>query len=275
MCVEKLTLSQEDLESGVGYLQQYSVRDTYPLHTHKDFFEVFYIQRGRAIHKVNGESQLLSNGSFVLVRPDDIHQYEFLNTFDIELISCGISMEVMEKACKLLGYTANQFCQSYLPPHTVLSGFEFGDVVRKLTKIPEKEEGVERKQYFLSILPQFLYLFMEKDKGKSKTIPIWLSKLLEIMNEREFYIGGLPKLLEASNISQEHLTRELKKHVGLTPTQLINIKRMNYAAELLLDHKHEIVEICYMCGYNNLSYFYQTFKKNFNCSPKEFIERRK
>ena len=38
-----LTLPDYDKISGVGYLYQKSVKETYPLHTH-DFYEIFYIR---------------------------------------------------------------------------------------------------------------------------------------------------------------------------------------------------------------------------------------
>ncbi|HJF08592.1 MAG TPA: AraC family transcriptional regulator, partial [Phocaeicola coprocola] len=38
----------------------------------------------------------------------------------------------------------------------------------------------------------------------------------------------------------------------------------------LVDSTMAIAEICYECGFNNLSNFNRIFKKKKNCSPKEF-----
>ncbi|MDD4590103.1 MAG: helix-turn-helix domain-containing protein, partial [Parabacteroides sp.] len=41
---------------------------------------------------------------------------------------------------------------------------------------------------------------------------------------------------------------------------------------LLVDTTNSISEICYECGFNNLSNFNRIFKKRKECSPKEFRE---
>jgi len=38
----------------------------------------------------------------------------------------------------------------------------------------------------------------------------------------------------------------------------------------LVDSTHSISEICFACGFNNLSNFNRIFKKKKGCSPKEF-----
>lgn len=68
--VELLHFSEENLHTGEGarVLHQCGVPATYKIHTH-DFYELFLVSHGGAIHAVNGRSQLLSEGSFVLMRP--------------------------------------------------------------------------------------------------------------------------------------------------------------------------------------------------------------
>ncbi len=69
--VELLHFSEENLHTGEGarVLHQCGVPATYKIHTH-DFYELFLVSHGGAIHAVNGRSQLLSEGSFVLMRPE-------------------------------------------------------------------------------------------------------------------------------------------------------------------------------------------------------------
>ena len=43
-------------------------------------------------------------------------------------------------------------------------------------------------------------------------------------------------------------------------------------SRLLVDSTMSIAEICYECGFNNLSNFNRIFKKKKECSPKEFRE---
>lgn len=98
--VELLHFSEENLHTGEGarVLHQCGVPATYKIHTH-DFYELFLVSHGGAIHAVNGRSQLLSEGSFVLMRPRDVHRYDFFNNADFELLDIGIPRTVFERLC--------------------------------------------------------------------------------------------------------------------------------------------------------------------------------
>ena len=65
---------------------------------------------------------------------------------------------------------------------------------------------------------------------------------------------------------------EFKMNAGKSLSDYIIDVRMGYAANLLIDTSTPIADICYECGFNNLSNFNRIFKKKKNCSPKEFRE---
>jgi len=266
----KISLPYENIADGVSFLRQKSVRETFRLHTH-DFYEFFYIVRGKAIHEINGENQVLSEGDFVLIRPDDTHKYEFLDNFDFEIISVGFSRENFSDAVDMLGITSEIFTDSEMPPVINLRGYNLTDIYRKLCRIDRTPVGEGRKLYFRSILPYLLYRFISYGEEQPRSsIPMWLANVINEMNKPENYIAGLPRLLELAHSSQEHLTREFRRCLDLSPTEFINLKRLSYAAELIIDGKMEITEICYACGFNNLSHFYHCFKDQYGCAPKKF-----
>lgn len=270
----RLSLSEKEIQSGGGFLHQFSVTETYSLHNH-NFYELFLVSRGKATHCVNGKIQLLSEGSFVLVRPDDSHKYDFFNQYDFELINIGFPTSLFEAACEQTLCRVSYFNTPELSPHIILEGYNFTDIKRKMLHFALKDEGDMRLRYLCSVLPFFLYRFWaEPDiSGQASMIPLWLSKLIDRMNLAEHYVEGLPCLLRLANMSQEHLTREFRKYLNLTPTEFINTKRMNLAIQLLLESDLEIIDICYECGFHNLSHFYRNFHKQFGCAPKEFLKR--
>ncbi len=272
MNITKLTLSAEEKNSQVGYLKQFSVTETFELHTH-DFYEFFYICKGKSIHEINATSQLLVQGSLVFIRPDDVHRFDFFNHYDMHIISCGVEAELMEHAFHYMGIKKDLFTESVLPPSILLEGTDYLNMEQKLERIGLVASGIERKTYFLSLLPELLYLFLSANQEKAQVLPIWLTDLLSVMNEPQNFIEGLPIMLQSANLSQEHLTREFRKRLHMTPTEYINYKRINYAADLLLQHKYEILDVCYMSGFHNLTHFYKTFRKQYNCTPKEFQKK--
>ena len=51
--------------------------------------------------------------------------------------------------------------------------------------------------------------------------------------------------------------------------------KMKYALALLNNPNLKIIDISYMLGYNNCSFFSKTFKKIFGISPKEYRNKNK
>jgi len=268
--ITELSLPPENESDGVSFLRQQSVGETYHLHAHT-FYEFFYIVRGKAIHEINGESQVLSENDFVLIRPRDTHKYSFLDHFDIELISVGFSPENFACALTMLETGADVFTKSAMPPVINLQGSNLSDIYRKLCRIDRIPSGEERRGYFRAILPYLLYQFISREEIRPRSsVPAWLADVITQMNRRENFVAGLPKLLEIAHSSQEHVTREFRRNLDLSPTEFINIKRLNLAAELIAEGTTGITDICFSCGFQNLSHFYHCFRKRYGCTPKQF-----
>jgi AraC family cel operon transcriptional repressor len=267
-----LSLPDLDIKCGVSYLHQKSVSETYPLHTH-DFYEIFYVMEGKAIHEVNGETLVLTKGALIFIRPSDTHQYKFINNHDMEILSIGIENKIVENVCNFIEIDLSEFHKFKSPPMIKLEGSHCWDMIQKLQLISKKERGIERRRYFMSIFPEIVYhLYYHADYQEDTIIPIWFSHMIDEMANKDNYLQGLTRMIELANVSQEHLTRGFKRYLGITPTEFINIKRINYGAELLLEGKYSILEICYMCGFNNLSYFYKIFEKYYKYTPKKFLK---
>ncbi|SFE29981.1 helix-turn-helix domain-containing protein [Thermophagus xiamenensis] len=81
------------------------------------------------------------------------------------------------------------------------------------------------------------------------------------------------KLEEAAkllNMSVVSFSRLIKQRTGKTFIEFVNEIRLGYATRMLIETTKNISEICYECGFNNISNFNRTFKKKQNCTPTEF-----
>ena len=267
--IERLQLTEEALRaSGARVLHQFGVPSTYKIHTH-DFYELFLVPKGSAVHLINGRSQLLTEGSFVLIRPGDVHRYAFFNNADFELLDIGIPVSVFERLCDYLRLDRAQFDAPALPLHCVLSGSTLSDVKQKLLKSQKFRDKDDGALYMMSLFPFLVQLFLERPAPEA-FLPPWLSALLEKMDDPENFIEGLPRLLALANMSQEHLTRSFHRYIGLTPTSYINGKRLELAAHLLLESDVPVIEVGDACGFNSPSRFYRLFTERYGCPPKAF-----
>lgn len=74
------------------------------------------------------------------------------------------------------------------------------------------------------------------------------------------------------NMSEVSFSRFMKKHTGKNFIDYLNDIRLGVATRALIDTSKTITEICYECGFNNISNFNRTFKRKKNTTPKEFRE---
>ena len=81
---------------------------------------------------------------------------------------------------------------------------------------------------------------------------------------------ALSELARLANMSPAAFSRFFKLRTGKSVTDFIIDYRLGMVIRSLVDTNQSISEICYGCGFNNLSNFNRIFKKKKGCSPKEF-----
>jgi len=78
-------------------------------------------------------------------------------------------------------------------------------------------------------------------------------------------------------MSKAAFCRYFKRSTHKTFSQFVNEIRINHATKLLIGKEYNITDICYACGFDNVSYFNRQFKILQGISPREyrkvFIER--
>ena len=104
---------------------------------------------------------------------------------------------------------------------------------------------------------------MQMNKADKEFMDKIIAIIHENITDENF---GVEKLAEILFLSRSSLLRKIKVLSGLSPNDFIRLIRLKKAAELILDGKHRIGEICYLSP----SYFSKIFLKQFGVTPKDF-----
>lgn len=80
----------------------------------------------------------------------------------------------------------------------------------------------------------------------------------------------LTLLSQTARCSVQTLINKFRIYYGKTPVQYITELRMNKAKELLINTDFSVSQISEICGYDNVYYFSNTFKKLTGISPLKF-----
>ena len=97
-----------------------------------------------------------------------------------------------------------------------------------------------------------------------------IRKIEEFINGNYKEEIRLNQLSDMVGMTPVALSRFFKTKMGHSISDYIIDIRLGHASRLLVDSDMSIADISYECGFNNLSNFNRIFKKNKDCSPKEF-----
>lgn len=75
-----------------------------------------------------------------------------------------------------------------------------------------------------------------------------------------------------ANISPHSFCRYFKSRTTKTYWQFLLEVRIGYACKLLIENKMSISQVCYTCGFNNLSNFNRQFKSIIGRTPSEYLK---
>ncbi len=82
------------------------------------------------------------------------------------------------------------------------------------------------------------------------------------------------RVSELMFMSRTKLYYKVKGLTGENPSVFFKTFKLNRAASLITEGKYNISEIAFMTGFNTLSHFSTSFKKQFGCTPSEYAKRK-
>lgn len=266
MLVEERFVNQK---SCCTYRNVSSETEHFVMHYH-DFFEIFLVTRGNIRHIVNGGEQNLKVGDLVFIRPNDIHDYECEGA---RFINLTLSHSTIDKLFSYLedSYPSHRLIGATMPPLVSLSEKEYNNVVSRLENLNTVHDDTELKLKVRLLLADiFVKYFISFTSGEVSEIPKWLKDTCMIMNNKKNFSAGIAQMVRLSGKSREHLSRSVKKFYGVTVSEYINNLRLNYIANALITSDIPIIDLCFECGFENLSWFYKLFQKKYGVTPSKY-----
>lgn len=238
-------------------------------HDH-DFFEVFLIENGCTTQWINGVTQTLEPGQLVFIRPQDTHAFRADRKLGCQIINVMFRVETAEHLSRR--YTASlgdRFFTSKLPvPEPCnLGPAQFERAVSVALQLQTAERSLARIEEFLLTLTHRVADVAWRAHGAA---PRWFTDACSAALTQAVFRRGAAGFIDAAGRSHEHVCRTCKASLGLTPSEYINRIRVEHAAHLLRSDDHSIEDVAYACGFENSSYFYRLFRRQYGTSPRKY-----
>ena len=253
----------------------------FPLHSHRDY-ELNFVENGKGVRRVVGDSvEEIGAYDLTLIAGNELeHAWEQGNCTegDVREITIQFSPDLFPS--DLLN--KSQFSSIKAMLSKADHGLAFS--VRTIMKVYSILDGLSSEsepfdQYlsFLKILYELSqaddsrilasssFARSERDKESRRVM-----KVKQFVNDHYAEDLRLEQLASLAGMTPSAFSRFFKNRTGRTLMEYIIDIRLGNAARMLVDTTDGISEICYSCGFNNLSNFNRIFKAKRGYTPRDF-----
>lgn len=254
---------------------------TYPIHNH-EVFELNYVEHASGVRRIVGDSnEVISDFDLVLITSPDLEHVWEQNTctsedirevtvqFHLDLSDEGFlsrkpfysMLKMLQRARKGLAFSLDDIMRVY-PLIDSLSSVKdsFYAVTQFYSILYELSKSTQCRELSSS---SFAKVEVESDSRRVLKVKNYIAQ--NYKNEIR-----LSTLADIAGMSTSAFSRFFKLHTGRNLSEYIIEMRLGYASRRLVDSSDAVSEICFSCGFNNLSNFNRIFKKRKGCSPSEF-----
>ncbi len=246
------------------------------IHFHKEI-ELVQVTHGKILCTIGNEVLELDETQTLFINSRVFHQLSY----------CGISgeltyiqIDIREHFSKLFpdfnDYTywsvLNNFSKQYfLFDHTS----QMRDLFEKI-----KIEGLRKDIYYNVTLKAYIHLLIiymlrsdmlvHPSVFKDSKMVNRLLPALEYTDQNFLSKISLEDVCTYANMDKFNFCKLFKQVTGITFVEYLNLRRILYAEELLINSDKSITEIAFESGFMSIQYFNKVFKKNLNCLPSAY-----
>lgn len=261
-------------ESAIKYLhikiEEKSRRMCFNMHWH-DRMELIYVTTGNLeLHSDEGHFSI-NPGQIVVINPRQIHG-GFAGSEGVEYHT--IMFEV-DKFCN--GTMASDkylalICENKVRFQNVIEDERLKRVVESLVEILADEYDKKPLVEIGIIYCIFDILFSNfcKKTGVIYKQNKGFGKILEFINNHYTERCTSKEISAMFGYNETYFCRRFREVTGITFSKYVQALRMEYAQKLLKNSKDDINIVAWKCGFSDLSYFSNCFKKLFGFTPTEF-----
>lgn len=264
-------------------VERHKTEFTYPLHRHKEF-ELNFIEHGAGVRRIVGDSvEEIGEYELVLVGSEGLeHVWEqgSCKSKDIREITIQFSDDLLSSS--LLAKSQFASIRKMLSQAEHGLAFPVSAIMKVYSALDTLAVEQEKFVQFL----KFLYILYELSLADDVKVLSSSSfantsrnkesrrvqKVKQYINDHYAEPLRLKDLASLAGMSPVAFSRFFRVRTNRTLSDYIADIRLGFAARMLVDTTRNISEICYECGFNNLSNFNRMFKAKRGSTPREFRE---
>lgn len=257
----------------------------FPKHTH-NYVEMVYMCQGSTTHIVDGNTLVLREGELLFLNQHASQEILPAGKDDIA-VNFIILPEFFDAAFRMMGEEENllrSFIVGCLCDDTRYDRclhFQVADVlpvqnlVENMVWTLMNRQPMKRSinQTTMGLLLMHLTHYTSRIRVSAVSGQSFEQQLsMQVLSyiDEHYRDGTLTELARMAGCDVYWLSRMIRQLLGRNYKELLQIKRLNQAAFLLLNTRMSVADISIAVGYDNTSYFHRIFREYYGMSPKEY-----
>ncbi|WP_281980972.1 AraC family transcriptional regulator [Thalassorhabdomicrobium marinisediminis] len=234
----------------------------------QDFHELLWVQNGSVrLHTPTGK-QDLTEGDLLFLSPHQLHGLQGRGAAPIVvslMIRPGVIRAIGKRHDELDGIAFWTGCdQPHVTHRDMHQLAALNQAALRLERAPR------RKLYLEAFLLPLLTALDRRPEGMTQDAPDWLVAACAAARAPEVFRHGAAGFVAACGRAHPHVSRTMRRHMGITPSDYVNGLRMDHAARLLTGTSDPLAEIAAACGLPNLSHFHKLFLAHHGETPQRY-----
>ena len=262
-------------------MERHKSEFNWPIHSH-EVYELNFIERGKGVNRVVGDSiETIGDYELTLITGNGLeHAWEQGSCTEPDIREITIQFSPYLFGPDLL--SRNQFGSIAKMFENARMGLTFSmpaiiKVYSLLDTLASKQERMDQFLDMLKILHELSqdrgartlasqsYAATEHDHESRRVLKV--KEYISAHYQEDIKLDDMAALV---GMAPSAFSRFFKQHTGRNLVDYLIDIRLGYAARMLVDTSTSISEICYACGFNNLSNFNRTFKARKGYTPRDF-----
>ncbi|MBR4977641.1 MAG: helix-turn-helix domain-containing protein [Bacteroidales bacterium] len=247
-------------------------------HSHDDSWELSYVITGKGNRTVGDTEEPFSEGDMVLIPPEIPHVWNFDPEVTdrggmIENMTIIIRKDFLEKVAEALpGFATHIMKFQQIEGAISLTG-EKADEIISLLKSMRSGQKDEQEISVLKIIRRVADDEEGRIIGRYAKPDLTAQRLSKISIYTVCNFARnitLDEVASYSGMNRSAFCTFFRKHMGKTYFNYLNEMRIEEAARLLKGGRMSVSDICFACGFNDISYFSRTFRRLKGCPPSAY-----
>lgn len=250
-------------------------------HVH-DEYEILYVVNGKVLYNIVDKQYELEPGDMILIPKNTLHKIanpssksrRIVLSFSEEFITHYSTNKT--NLLNVFNEIKNKNIHKITFKNQVKNSLEKS--LKLLCDLFISEEFGDDLIYNLTFAKTMLLINKQFEKIEEDYVPntddVLISKIVKYIEENYSRKILLTDIAEYLSLSISRVCHVFKEKTGISILQYINKKRL-IQSKILLRKGLPIYTICTECGFQDYTSFFRSFKKEYNMTPKDFLNSQK